>query len=68
MLLDQVFNSVPYTKTIFVRKNGKLSKVKKPLIFTREPESKIEQPLFPISKDRDPPNTLKEKPDETKKD
>ena len=52
MLLDQVFDSVEYVKTIWVRRNGKLESVTKPITFSLDPGEQLDKPLFPISKER----------------
>lgn len=52
MLLDQVFDKIEHVKWVFMRKNGKLKKVRRvvpPL--DAEPVAK-DKPLFPISKER----------------
>jgi hypothetical protein len=62
-LFNNVFNSVEHVKTIFVRKDGKLKKVTRPVKYTRHPDedSTIKnKPLFPISKDRGASDESKE--------
>jgi hypothetical protein len=53
MLLDQVFNSVEYVKTIWVRRDGKLEAITKPVTFSLDPAQQLDKPLFPISKERE---------------
>lgn len=50
MLLDQIFDKFEPVKWIYVRKNGKLKKIRK----TVSEEKAVKQsvtPMFPISKD-----------------
>lgn len=52
MLLDQVFDKFENVKVVFVRKNGKLKKVRRSVPDEVEVLDKTDKPLFPISKER----------------
>lgn len=51
MLLDEIFEKDLPTETVFVRKNGAIDRVSKP-IHVVNIEQKSTPPLFPITKDR----------------
>jgi len=53
MLLDQVFDRFDQVKWVFVRKDGKLKKVRRTIPQQgTEVEGTEDKPLFPISKER----------------
>jgi len=52
MLLDQVFDKFENVKWVFVRKDGKLKKVRRVITAPLKFATKQEKPLFPISKER----------------
>lgn len=52
MLLDEVYASVEYVKTIWVRRGGKLEAITRPALHAAEPNHVQEKPMFPISKER----------------
>jgi hypothetical protein len=53
MLLDQVFDRFDHVKWVFVRKDGKLKKVRRTIPHqTTATDSRTDKPLFPISKER----------------
>lgn len=52
MLLNQVFDKFEHVKIVFVRKDGKLKKVRRTIIQDIESKSEEKDSLFPISKER----------------
>lgn len=53
MLLDQVFDRFDHVKWVFVRKDGKLKRVRRTIPHSSTPSSPTDdKPLFPISKER----------------
>lgn len=53
MLLDQVFDKFEPVKWVYIRKNGKLKRVRRVLPSSEyEKLSNQDKPLFPISKER----------------
>lgn len=52
MLLNQVFDRFDHIKIVFVRKDGKLKKVKRTVTHDVVHSADQEKPLFPISKER----------------
>lgn len=53
MLLDQVFDRFDHVKWVFVRKDGKLKKVRRTIPHqTSSVDNSEDKPLFPISKER----------------
>ena len=52
MLLDEVYTAVEYVKTIWVRRNGRLEAVTKPMTYSHDPQGELDKPLFPISQER----------------
>lgn len=52
MLLNQVFDRFDHVKIVFVRKDGKLKKVKRTVTHDIAQSPDREKPLFPISKER----------------
>lgn len=52
MLLDQVFDGFEHIKWIFVRKNGKLKKIRKVIQQETPVPAESDKPMFPISKER----------------
>lgn len=53
MLLDQIFSKFEPVKWVFVRKNGKLKKVRKVIpSHTLDKTSSKKKSMFPISKER----------------
>lgn len=53
MLLDQVFDKFDHVKWVFVRKDGKMKKVRRTIPQQgTEVKGTEDKPLFPISKER----------------
>lgn len=53
MLLDQVFNGFDNVKWVFIRKGGKMRKVRRIIPNQNTPVAdSTEKPMFPISKER----------------
>lgn len=53
MLLDQIFKKFEHVKWVFIRKNGKLKKIRKVIPANDTDDNKAEKkPMFPISKER----------------
>ena len=52
MLLDQVFERFEHVKWVFVRKNGKLKKVRRVIPHQDKDAGVNDKPMFPISKER----------------
>jgi hypothetical protein len=51
MLLDQVFDHFDHVKWVFVRKDGKMKKVRRAVSYQKD-DTAGKKPMFPISKER----------------
>ena len=52
MLLDQLFDNIPETEMVIIRKNGVLKHISRPVPKTQTPDNVTEPtPLFPAYKD-----------------